>query len=177
MLLQSSRLTARLDSQGALVPLPRQDRARWNHERIAAGLEALARAGQGIAASEFHLLAGIAACHASAASHETTDWRRIVALYDRLAGHKKSFVIDISRAIAVAQLDGPQAGLALLDGIDDGRSEDYHLLAAARAEMLSDTGEGTPARTSYERAAALAPSAAERRYFLRRAEEQEVEGI
>lgn len=176
MLLQSSRLAARLDPHGGLVTLRRQDRAQWNHERIAARLDALERAGQGDAASEFHLLAGIAACHANADSHETTDWRRIVALYDRLAAHKQNFVIDISRAIAVAQLDGPQAGLALLDGIDDGRSEDYHLLAAARAEMLSDTGEGTPARTSYERAAALAPSEAERRYFLRRAEEQEVGG-
>ena len=173
MLLQSSRLEARLDLQGALVTLPRQDRAKWNHDRIAAGLDALGRAGRGDAASEFHLLAGIAACHASAESYDATDWRRIVQLYGRLAALKQSFVIDISRAIAVAQLDGPRAGLELLDAIGDGRSADYHLLAAARAEMLSDAGETAAAQASYERAAKLAPTQAERRYFSRRAAEQE----
>ena len=176
MLLQSSRLGARLDSEGALVPLPRQDRGQWNHDRIAAGFDALGRAGRGDAASEFHLLAGIAACHASAESYDATDWRRIVQLYDRLVAVKQSFVIEISRAIAVAQLDGPIAGLTLLDAIDDRRSADYHLLAAARAEMLSDAGEGAAAHASFERAAELAPSEAERRYFLRRALEQEEGG-
>lgn len=173
MLLQSSRLGARLDSRGALVPLPRQDRTQWNHERIAAGLDALAHAGQGEATSEFHLLAGIAACHATAESYEATDWRRIDQLYDQLAAQKKSFVIDISHAIALSRLDGPQAGLALLDAIDDDRSADYHLLAAARAEMLSDAGETSAARRAYERAAELAPTEAERRYFVGRAAEQE----
>ena len=177
MLLQSSRLEARLDSQGALVPLPRQDRTQWNHERIAAGLDALARAGEGIAASEIHLLAGVAACHATAESYEATDWRRIVQLYNRLAADKQNFVIDIGRAIALAQLEGPKAGLALLDTLDDSRSEDYHLLAAARAEMLSDSGQASAAQSSFERAAALAPTKAERRHFLQRAMEQNsVEG-
>ena len=173
MLFQSSRLGARLDGENALIPLPDQDRGKWDRARIAEGLEALAAAGQGEAPSEYHLLAGIAACHATADSYENTDWERIVRLYDQLAALKKSFVVEISRAIALSHLNGAAAGLALLDSIDDDRSDGYHLLAAARGEMLGDTGESCAAAAAFERAAALAPSGAERRYFLRRAAEQE----
>ena len=168
MLLQSSRLTARLDALGALIPLPRQDRSLWDRDRIAAGLEALAAAGEGESAGEYHLLAGIAGCHAVAESFETTDWARIAALYEDLAARGNNFVIEVNRAIAVSHVEGPAAGLALLAQIDDARSEDYYLLAAARAEMHGEAGRGPAAAAGFEEAAERAPTEAERRYFLGR---------
>ena len=171
MLLQSSRLAARLDSRGALVPLPRQDRKLWDRQRIAAGFEALAAAGEGEGSSEYHLLAGIAACHAMAESFAATDWARIAGLYDGLAARGNNFVIEVNRAIAVSHIEGPAAGLALLAAIDDERGEDYYLLAAARADMLGEAGRGQAAAAGFEAAAARAPTEAERRYFLDRAAE------
>ena len=171
MLLQSSRLAARLDSRGALVPLPRQDRKLWDRQCIAAGFEALAAAGEGEGSSEYHLLAGIAACHAMAETFAATDWTRIAGLYDGLAARGDNFVIEVNRAIAVSHIEGPAAGLALLAAIDDERGEDYYLLAAARADMLGEAGRGQAAAAGFEAAAARAPTEAERRYFLDRAAE------
>ena len=175
MLLQSSRLAAREDSRGALIPLPRQDRSLWDRDRIAAGLAALAAAGEGERASEYHLLAGIAACHAAAESFAATDWARIAWLYDDLASRGSNFVIEVNRAIAVSHVEGPGAGLALLAGIDDARSEDYYLLVAARADMLGEAGRARAAATGFEEAAAHAPTEAERRYFLHRVAEHRSE--
>ena len=142
MLFQFSRLAARIDSHGALVPLPRQDRSLWDRGRIAAGIEALAAAGEGNRAGEYHVLAGIAACHAAAESYAATDWARIARLYDELAARENNFVIEVNRAVAVAHVEGPAAGMAALASIDDARSEDYYLLAAARADLLGEARRG-----------------------------------
>ena len=162
LLLQSSRLGARLDARGALVPLPRQDRSLWDRDRITAGLDALAAAGEGESAGEYHLLAGVAGCHAVAETFAATDWPRIAALYDELASRGDNFVVEVNRAIAVSHVEGPAAGLALLARIDDARSADYYLLAAARAEMHIEAGRGQAAAAGFEEAAARAPSEAER---------------
>ena len=171
MLLQSSRSAARLDSRGALVPLPRQDRSLWDRERIAAGLAALAAAGEGESLSEYHLLARIAACHAATDSFAATDWKRIAGLYGDLVARGRNFVVEVKHAIAVSHVEGADAGLALLAAIDDERSEDYYLLVAARAEMLGEAGRGRAAAAGFEEAAARAPTEAETRYFLGRVRE------
>ena len=168
MLLQSSRLAARLDARGALIPLPRQERRLWDRDRIAAGLEALAAAGEGTNAGEYHLLAGIAACRAVAETFAATDWTRIAGLYDELAARGNNFVIEVNRAIAVSHVGGPAVGLALLADIDDERSENYYLLVAARADMHREAGRAKAAAAGFEEAAARSPSEAERRYFLDR---------
>ncbi len=166
LLLQSSRMDARLDGEGALVRLPDQDTRRWDHDRIARGLAAIERASGGEEMSEYHLLAGIAACHATAPAYGETDWSRIAGLYGRL---KPSFVVEVNRAFAVAQVEGPAAGLAILDAIGDARGKDYYLLAATRGELLAALGDGAAACVHLREAAEAAPSRAERLSLLRRA--------
>ena len=166
MPVQSSRLAARIDSHGALVPLPRQDRSLWDRGRIAAGIETLAAAGEGSRAGEYHLLAGIAACHAAAESYAATDWARIARLYDELAARGNNFVIEVNRAVAVAHVEGPAAGMAALASIDDARSEDYYLLAAARADLLGE-GEARPgAAAGFEGSPRRAPDRGRAAVFL-----------
>jgi RNA polymerase sigma-70 factor (ECF subfamily) len=170
LLLQSSRMDARLDGDGALVRLPDQNRGRWDSQRIEQGVAELARASAGAAMSEYHLLAGIAACHAAAASYGATDWRRIAGLYGRLAALKRSFVVEVSRAFAVAQVEGAAAGLAILDAIGDARGKDYYLLGATRGELYAGLGDNAAACEHLRAAAEAAPSRAERASLLRRAD-------
>lgn len=171
LLLQSSRLPARLTASGALVPLADQDRARWNAGRIDEGLLYLSLAARGGVASEFHLLAGIASCHAVATSLASTDWPRIVELYDELLRLHGSFVHQLNRAVAVSMVDGPLAALALLEPLERRqRLRDYYLLPAARADCLRRLGRFAESISEYERAAALAPHDPERRFLRAQAE-------
>lgn len=168
VLLQSSRLAARIDGTGAAVALRDQDRTRWDRGRIDRGLAHLAAAGRGDRLSDIHLLAGIAACHAVAPSAEATDWGRIAGLYDELAARGDSPLVRLNRAVAVGMAQGPDAGLRLLESADAGiAGAPAHLRAAARADCLERLGRDAGALAAWREAAATAPSEAERLAFSR----------
>ncbi len=166
MQLQASRSTARIGPAGEAVLLRDQDRGRWDRELIAAGLESLRHAGRG----PYGLQAAIAACHAVAPSVEETDWVRIASLYTELAVVTGSPVVELNRAVAVAQAYGPAAGLEIVDGLREHRAlRDYHLLPSVRGELLTSLGRTDEARVEYARAAELATNEQERALLRRRA--------
>ncbi|MEV5750272.1 RNA polymerase sigma factor [Actinoallomurus sp. NPDC052308] len=167
MLLHHSRVDARADHDGVLIPLEEQDRTRWHHGLIGEGVRLLTGT-----ATPYQLQAAIAACHATAATPEETDWARIAALYERLAGLAASPFVELNRAVAVAMAEGPAAGIALVDALSDsGALEGYHLLPATRADLLRRLGRWAEADTAYRRALALAPGEPERHYLRRRLDE------
>ncbi len=169
MLIQTSRLPARVDADGNLRTLAEQDRTRWQRPLIEAGLSALAASATGGRISEYHLEAGIAACHAMARRFEDTDWRRIVGYYDALVAVNPSPVIRLNRAIAVGYADGPERGLSELQPLEhEPRLERYGLLGAARADLLARMGDTRSARDAYLRALSLVDTEAERRHLRRR---------
>jgi len=166
MQLQASRSAARIGPSGEAVLLRDQDRDRWDRELIAAGLESLRRSGSG----PYGLQAAIAACHAVAPSVEETDWVRIASLYTELAVVTGSPVVELNRAVAVAQAYGPAAGLEIVDGLREHRAlRDYHLLPSVRGELLTTLGRADEARAEYARAAELATNEQERALLRRRA--------
>ena len=155
MRLHGSRSATRVDAQGEPVLLEAQDRTRWDPGLIAAGLESLRRS-ESLSTSPgpFLLQAQIAACHARARTAQETDWSRIAALYGELGRLTPSPVIELNRAIAVSRAEGPAAGLALLDALASQPAlARYHLLPAARADLLVQLGRRDEARTEFERAA------------------------
>lgn len=165
-LLQASRLAARVDADGALVSLDRQDRSSWDRKLIASGLQHLDAAASGDALSPFHLEAGIAAAHALAPTYAETPWRTIVGLYDRLLTLAPSPVIAMQRAIAIGRAEGPAAGLRALGRVmGDDRLEDDPVLAAAIGELQAARGDVRAARTAYRRALELAGTEPERRFL------------
>jgi RNA polymerase sigma-70 factor, ECF subfamily len=169
MLLHDSRWQARLDDAGDLVILEEQDRSLWNQSQIAEALplveEALSR-GPG----SFALQAAIAAEHCKATRAEDTDWARIVQLYDQLERLTPSPIISLNRAVAIAMTAGPRAALLLIDSVA-GELEDYHLLHAARADLLRRLGAAAEAAKSYEQALRLVTNESERRFLERRLRE------
>jgi len=171
MLLHDSRREARLDDAGEMVLLKDQDRRRWNHAQIGEALplvEEALRDGPG----PFALQAAIAALHCQAARAEDTDWPQIVRLYEVLERQQPSPVVALNRAAAVAMVDGPAPALALVDGLAAGGELDrYHLLHAARAELLRRLGDRAEAAKSYTRALALVSNETERRFLERRLRE------
>jgi RNA polymerase sigma-70 factor (ECF subfamily) len=169
MSLHAARLPARLDAAGDLHPLLEQDRARWDPELVARGLAWLERSAAGPELSAFHMEAAIAAAHASAPSVEATDWPSIVALYDRLLAIAPSPVVALNRAIALAERDGPERGLAELRAIADrGRLDRYPFYPAALGELELRLGNTGAAREHFARAHALARNPAERRFLATR---------
>jgi RNA polymerase sigma-70 factor (ECF subfamily) len=168
-LLQAARLASRVDGAGNLVPLDRQDRARWDRAMIAEGLEHLGRAATGPAVSPFHLEAGIAACHALAVTYAATDWPQIVAFYDQLLALTPSPVIALQRAIAVGRAEGPRAALRALEAlVGNDRLRGDPVLPAAIGELEAQRGNLRAARTAYGRALELAGTAPERRFLEER---------
>ena len=167
MLFHDARSAARLDAGGDLVVLSEQDRTLWDAAAIAEGrlhLQAAARLGR---PGPFQIQAAIAACHVR--DEQTTDWAEIADLYDHLFKLKPSAVIALNRAVAVSMSEGPEAGLVLLDRIPpDGELRAYHLLPAARADMLRRLGRRAEAAEAYRQAFDLAGTDAERRYLERR---------
>jgi predicted RNA polymerase sigma factor len=149
------------------VPLADQDRGRWDRLLIRRGFTALLRAREAGPPGPYVLQAAIAACHAGARTAADTDWAQIAALYERLAGLTPTPVVELNRAVAVAMVSGPAAGLAIVDGITG--LEGYHLLPSVRADLLSRLGRTAEARGELERAAALAGNATERAALLARA--------
>jgi RNA polymerase sigma-70 factor (ECF subfamily) len=169
MLLQDARRDARLDQAGDIVVLEEQDRTRWDRPQIAEALplvqEAL-RAGPG----PFALQAAIAAEHCRAARSEDTDWPAILRLYTLLERIQPSPIVSLNRAVAVAMVHGPRPALELIDALS-GELEEYHLLHAARADLLRREGSATKAAKSYARALELVTNDSERRFLERRLRE------
>ena len=165
LLLQDSRRDARTGPDGELVLLEDQDRSLWDSARIDEGRRMLARALALRRPGPYQLQAAIAALHAEAAAPEDTDWEQIAALYGELARVQPSPVVELNRAVAVAMAGGPESGLALM-----GRLElpDYHLLHAARADLLRRLGRRAEAAEEYRRALALATNGRERGFLERR---------
>ena len=175
MLLHDSRRDARLDAAGNLVVLEDQDRGRWNRRQIAEALPLVEEALRG-GPGPFALQAAIAALHCEAARADETDWPQIVRLYDQLERVQPSPVVSLNRAVAVAMADGPQPALDLIDALADaGQLDTYHLLHAARADLLRRLGATEEAAKSYARALALVTNDGERRFLERRL--REVEGV
>ena len=170
MELQASRTPARVGPGGRPVLLPDQDRGRWNQMLIRRGLAALQRAERFGPRGPYTLQAAIAACHARALAPDDTDWGRIVALYDDLAQLSQSPVVELNRAVAVAMLSGPDAGLALVDAlVTEASLRHYHLLPSVRGDLLAKLGRSDEARIEFERAASLTRNERERSFLRERA--------
>ena len=166
MQLHAARLPARLDAAGNLVPLSEQERSRWDARQIAEGLKHLERSAEGKGVTEYQLEAAIAALHATARSVEETDWNAIISLYDALLALHPSPVIALNRAIAVAQRDGPERGLAEIGAIEDrDRLDAYPFYFAALGELELRAGRPAAGREHFRAAAALARNAAEQRFL------------
>ncbi|MEO6391069.1 MAG: DUF6596 domain-containing protein, partial [Pyrinomonadaceae bacterium] len=171
MLLHDSRRDARLDDEGDLVILGEQDRTRWNRAQIDEALPLVDEALRG-EVGPYTIQAAIAAEHCRALRADETSWARIVRLYDLLGQMSPSPIISLNRAVAVAMADGPSAGLKLIDELSaTGELEGYHLLHAARADLLRRLGDPAAAAASYERALALVTNESERRFLQRRLRE------
>ncbi|MCO1658697.1 RNA polymerase sigma factor [Pseudonocardia humida] len=173
LLLQHARRAARVDGDGRLVLLADQDRSRWDAAALAEGLAVARAAARRVAlpaAGPYVLLAAFAAEHAWAATAAGTDWSRIARLYAVLEARTGSPVVRLNRAVAVAEVDGPAAGLDLLDGLDD-RLAGYHLLPATRADLLRRLGAADAARAQYARALELAGNDADRAFLTARLSE------
>jgi RNA polymerase sigma-70 factor (ECF subfamily) len=173
LLLTESRWPARYASDGALIVLRDQDRSRWNRTLIEEGhaiVRACLRRNQ---PGPYQIQAAINAVHADAGAFEVTDWSQILALYDQLLRLTPTPVVALNRAIAMAEVRGPQTAL---DAIDDLGLEEYHLFHAARADLLRRLGRDDDARQAYARAASLATSEAERRFLADRLETAQAAG-
>jgi len=166
MLLTEARRAARLSASGELVTLDKQDRGAWDRELIAEG-HALVRArlASGQAPGRYQILAAINAVHTDARDVRDTDWSQVVALYDQLVRLDPSPIVRLNRAIAVAELDGPQVALAEVDGLP---LEGYHAFHATRADLLRRLGRSEESRAAYDRAIGLAGNTAETAYLIRR---------
>jgi RNA polymerase sigma-70 factor (ECF subfamily) len=165
MLLVESRRPARTTETGALVLLADQDRSRWDHALVAEGQELVRRCLRRGRPGPYQIQAAINAVHSDAVDARDTDWRQIVALYDQLLAVAPSPVVRLHRAVAVAEVDGPAAGLALVEELD---LPDHHLLHGVRADLLRRLGRTAEAGTAYDAAIALAGNAAERAFLERR---------
>ncbi|WP_439427961.1 RNA polymerase sigma factor [Micromonospora sp. LA-10] len=166
MLLTDAHRAARTGPDGELVPLAEQDRGRWDRDAVAEGVALVTEALTWSSPGPYQVQAAIAAVHAEAPSAETTDWPQIVALYRVLAHLAPNPMVTLNQAVAVAMVDGPRAGLALLEPLDaDGRTAGHHRLAAVRAHLLDLAGDRADARAAYLAAARATTSLPERRYL------------
>jgi len=171
MLLHDSRRDARSDERGDLVVLEEQDRGKWDRRQIAEALPLVEEALRG-GPGAFALQAAIAALHCQAAHADETDWPQIVRLYDRLERLQPSPIVSLNRAVAIAMVDGPRPALTLIAALADaGDLDGYHLLHAARADLLRRLGAPSEAAASYTRALALVTNDSERRFLQRRLRE------
>jgi RNA polymerase sigma factor (sigma-70 family) len=168
MLLTAARFPSRLDAQGALLRLEDQDRARWDQALLTRGLRALAASATGTELSEYHLQAGIAGLHGTARDYAATDWPAILRHYDELLRLKPSPVVALNRAVALAQVHGPQAGLQAIAAIAQrDRLESQHLLHAVLGELYWQLKDHAAAAASFRRALQLAQVGPEQAYLAR----------
>ena len=169
--IQASRSHARVGRSGEPILLLDQNRALWDQLLIRRGLAALERAERlGGARGPYALQAAIAACHARAATPEATDWGRIAALYEALGQVMPSPIVELNRAVAVSMAHGPQAGLEIIDTLQNEKAlEHYHLLPSVRGDLLLKVGRFDEARRELERAASITRNARERELLRQRA--------
>ena len=174
MLLTEARRPARVSARGELVSLDEQDRGAWDAALIAEGhrlvRERLVAAADGAAPGRYQILAAINAVHTSARHLRDTDWAQVLALYDQLVRLDPSPIVALNRAVAVAELDGPQLALATVDELEP-QLADYHAYHATRADLLRRLGRRQPARAAYDRAIELAGNTAETPALVRRRDE------
>lgn len=169
MLLQAARLPARVGDDSDLLRLEEQDRALWDQTMISRGMMHLDRSAAGRLLTAYHLEAGIAACHATAASYSATDWPRIVDLYETLRSIKPTPVVALNRAIAISRAHGPAAGLeAIAIVADDPALKRYYLFHAALGELARESGDHAAAAEHYRAALGCECSDPERRFLERR---------
>jgi len=168
MLLHDARREARAAADGELVPLEQQDRTRWSQTQIEEGCRHLDAAIELHRPGPYQIQAAIAALHARATTPEATDWPQIAALYGALALHRPSPIVELNRAVAIAMVEGPEVGLGLLDRLETEGLAGYHLLPAARADLLRRAGRRQEAAEAYREAIGLASNDAERRYLAQR---------
>ncbi|GAA1764848.1 hypothetical protein GCM10009681_39920 [Luedemannella helvata] len=170
MLLTDARRAARVDADGWLVPLAEQDRTRWDAAQIAEGVALLTGVLGRVAGGPYQIQAAIAAVHDEAPTAGETDWPQILALYEVLEGLAPSPVVTLNRAVALAMVHGPRAGLALLGTLDDdARMAHTHRLSAVRGHLLELAGDPAGARECYRRAAAMTANLPESRYLALKA--------
>jgi len=165
MLLTESRRPARTTADGALVPLPEQDRSRWDRTLVAEGQDLVRQCLRRGAPGPYQVQAAIAAVHSDAASAAGTDWAQVLALYDQLLAMVPTPVVALNRAVALAEVSGPAAALEVVDGLDLGG---YHLFHVARADLLTRLGRTDEATVALERALELTSNEAERDLLRRR---------
>ncbi len=168
MLLTEARRTARVSASGELVPLDQQDRDLWDAALVAEGHRLVReRLAAGVPPGRYQILAAINAVHTSARDMDDTDWSQVVALYDQLVHVDPSPIVALNRAIAVAELDGPDVALAIVDRLDD-KLAGYHAYHATRADLLRRLGCAPESRAAYDRAIELAGNTAEIDYLTGR---------
>jgi predicted RNA polymerase sigma factor len=169
MLLNAARFPTRSDCEGNLLRLKEQDRAQWDQGMIARGMFHLAQSAAGEEITEYHLQAGIAACHDAAKDYESTDWRQILSLYDRLIALDGSPVVALNRAIVVATIHGPKAGLEAVEAIPDfNKLSSYYLLYAVLGEFAMRLNNLQAATEHFRRSFELAETKSEQAFLSKR---------
>jgi RNA polymerase sigma-70 factor (ECF subfamily) len=169
MLLNAARIPARVDDQGNLLRLQEQDRAKWDQRMIARGMFHFAQSAVGDELTEYHLQAGIAAIHCAAKDYDSTEWAQILSLYDRLMEMDNSPVVALNRAIVIANIYGPQAGLKAVKAIEGlGKLESYYLLYAALGEFEERLNHFPAAAAHFQKAMDLAELKSEKEFLGRR---------
>jgi len=166
MLFHDARAAARRADDGALVPMGEQDRAQWDHAVIAEANDILSAAASAGHPGPYQLQAAIASVHANAARSEDTNWHQIARMYDGLVALAPTSIFRLNRAVAYGMAYGPPAGLERINALEG--LDDYHLLHAARADMLRRLGKLTEAKAAYGAALELTDNDSERRYLERR---------
>ncbi|HEX2928231.1 MAG TPA: sigma-70 family RNA polymerase sigma factor [Candidatus Binatia bacterium] len=172
MLLNGARLPARLDAEGNILLLEEQNRSQWDQSMIARGMYHLLEASAGDKVSEYHLQAAIAACHCAAPNYESTDWPRILSLYDRLIEMDDSPIVALNRAVAVSNVHGPRAGIEAVEAIH-GREQlsGYYLLYAVLGEFEADLDHREAAMNHFRKALELATMKSEQNLLTKRIQE------
>jgi RNA polymerase sigma factor (sigma-70 family) len=169
MLLNAARNPTRLDSEGNLLRLKEQDRTRWDKSMVARGTFHFLQSAAGDELSEYHLQAGIAACHCAARDYESTDWKKILSLYDRLIEFDHSPVVALNRAVVIANIRGPKAGLQAVRSVRDlGKLSSYYLLYAVLGEFEMRSGNLQTAAEQFRKSFELAETKSERAFLLKR---------
>jgi RNA polymerase sigma factor (sigma-70 family) len=169
MLLNAARIPTRVDSEGNLLLLQEQERTCWSQPMIAGGMFHLTQSAAGDEISEYHLQAGIAACHCTAKDYASTDWPQILSLYDRLVAFDDSPVVALNRAVALAEVRGPQAGIEAVNAIRNLQSLDsYYLLHAVLGEFESQLNNGKVAAGHFRKSMELAEIKTEQAFLAKR---------
>jgi RNA polymerase sigma-70 factor (ECF subfamily) len=169
MLFNAARNPTRLDREGNLLRLKEQDRTRWDKSMIGRGMFHFAQSATGDQLSQYHLQAGIAACHCAAQDYESTNWQEILSLYDRLIEFDQSPVVALNRAVAIANLRGPKAGLRAVRAVRDiNKLSSYYLLYAVLGEFEMQSGNLRAAAEQFRRSFELAETKSERAFLLKR---------